>query len=66
MLTFASRMFCQKASMSWASGMRAPNPMTAMGSNGPCSIHSQGLPSAVVNVMGTPQFMMLSGTIVME
>ena len=52
--------------MSRASGIKAPKPMTAMGSKGPCSIPSQGLPSAVVKVMCTPQFMMLSGTIVME
>ena len=33
---------------------------------GPWSIPSQGLPSSVVNVMVSPQFMMLSGTIVIE
>ena len=66
MLTFASRTFCQKASISVASGINAPRPMTAMGSKGPWSIPSQGLPSSVVKVMVSPQFMMLSGTMVIE
>ena len=52
--------------MSWASGIRAPKPITAIGSKGPWSIPSQGLPSSVVKVMVPPQFMMLSGTIVIE
>ena len=59
-------MFCQKVAASAASGIRAEQPMMAMGSKGPWSVPPTSFPSAVVIVMPSPHSMMVSGTIVIE
>ena len=66
MLTRESMMFCQKVVASAASGIKAEQPMMAMGSKGPWSVPLTSFPSAVVIVIFPPHSMMVSGTIVIE